>query len=572
MARGSADSTNSGKKIDLKQLNNRVAAMNAQRDNFSVVWREISDFVSPGRGLFDTTLPNQGEKKHLLLFDSTPSHSLGILAAGMQGGLTSPSKEWFRSVPASPELYDRHDVLLWCTDVDRIMYWAINRGGTYNATHTLYGETGAFGTGALIVEEDPADILLVKPFTAGEWSCEYGVNDRPTAFSRDFWMTAAQLRNAYGYDKLSDQAKRACDNNLFNEWFQVRHLICENKDYQEDSPLAKNMLYMSVYWELNGNTDEPLDVGGYREFPVMITRWDRVGADFYGRGPGWLALQESKTLQEMRKDTLKADKLQIQPPLTAPTAARKQRVSIYPGAIAYSDSDVTHRPIFQPNMDMNAHAASVIDSRDMIRKAFFADLFAMIAGMDNRDMTAREVAERHEEKMLILGPVIERLEQEFLTPFLRRVFLILDRRGFIPPPPAILRGKPLEFEYISLLAQAQRMVGISAIDRMVNMVGYIANVSPESMDVVNPDAMIREYARMVGATEKILRDPEEIAVMRGQRAQQQQQARQMAAAEAEAKTMKSATGSVKDLAGSPTQGGGSNALEGLLSAMGGGGA
>jgi len=46
-----------------------------------------------------------------------------------------------------------------------------------------------------------------------------------------------------------------------------------------------------------------------------------------------------------------------------------------------------------------------------IRQAFYADLFLMMAESDRREITAREIDERHEEKMLMLGPVLERLHK-----------------------------------------------------------------------------------------------------------------------------------------------------------------
>jgi DNA-binding IscR family transcriptional regulator len=48
------------------------------------------------------------------------------------------------------------------------------------------------------------------------------------------------------------------------------------------------------------------------------------------------------------------------------------------------------------------------------RGAYYADLFLMLANDDRSNVTATEIAERHEEKLLMLGPVLERLHNEML--------------------------------------------------------------------------------------------------------------------------------------------------------------
>ena len=52
------------------------------------------------------------------------------------------------------------------------------------------------------------------------------------------------------------------------------------------------------------------------------------------------------------------------------------------------------------------------DTQNAIKQGFFNDLFLMI--LSDKNMTATEVARRHEEKLAILGPVIERQNSEML--------------------------------------------------------------------------------------------------------------------------------------------------------------
>lgn len=551
------------KSPDLTKLARRLDQMNEQRDLQLPVYRDIAKYVAPGRGLFDRIEPNRGDRRDDELLDPTPALALNMLAAGMQGGMTSPSKQWFRVMTADAELADNSEVRVWCDDTERLMYWTIGRSNAYNGTHTAYSETAGFGTGAILVDDDPLSVINCRTFTAGEYSLEFGPHGRPTAFGRQYWMTAVQMREQFGEDNLTEAVKESLKAGKFNQWFLVDHLICPNEDYKDDSPLARNMEFLSVYWQHGKTSEAPLRVSGYREFPVMAPRWDVLGADYYGRGPGWYALGESKTLQEMRKDYLKAVKLGIQPPLWGPQDAKNQRVSLRPGDVTYSPGDIGLRSLYDVRFDVPGQLQAMADSRGQINRTFYADLFTMIAGMDNRDMTAREVAERHEEKMLMLGPVLERLETELLTPFLNRVFMILDRRGMIPPPPDVLKGQALKFEYISLLAQAQQMVGLVAIDRLVGFVGQVAGANPSVLDKLDFDECVDQYAQKLGAPARVVRGDEVVAEMRQQQAAQAAQMREMAAMQQAAQTAETGTKAVKDLADAPMQNGGS-ALDALV--------
>jgi hypothetical protein len=109
--------------------------------------------------------------------------------------------------------------------------------------------------------------------------------------------------------------------------------------------------------------------------------------------------------------------------------------------------------------------------------------------MDERNQraTAREVAERHEEKLIALGPTLERLHDELLDKLIERVFGICMRRGLIPPPPQELQGASVKVEYISIMAAAQRLLGVSAVERLASFAGNLAAAQPEALDKIDFD-------------------------------------------------------------------------------------
>jgi hypothetical protein len=147
----------------------------------------------------------------------------------------------------------------------------------------------------------------------------------------------------------------------------------------------------------------------------------------------------------------------------------------------------------------------------------------MMAESDRREITAREIDERHEEKMLMLGPVLERLHDELLDPLVRRVFNILSRNGRIPPPPRSIGTSNLQIEFISMLAQAQKAVATGAIERFWQFGAQIGAVKPEALDRLDPDGTMDAYADMTGVPTAVMVDLKKAEATRQARAKVQAQ-------------------------------------------------
>jgi hypothetical protein len=170
------------------------------------------------------------------------------------------------------------------------------------------------------------------------------------------------------------------------------------------------------------------------------------------------------------------------------------------------------------------------DIRQRIREAFFADLFLMLAITSNTQMTATEVAERHEEKLLMLGPVLERLHSEILSPLIEITFEQMIEAGIIPPAPEELQNRELNVEFVSMLAQAQRAIGTNSIDRYVMSLGVVAQMKPDVLDKFDADYWADAYSDMMGVDPRMVVPGDKVTLIRNQRAQQaasQQAAMQM---------------------------------------------
>jgi len=85
------------------------------------------------------------------------------------------------------------------------------------------------------------------------------------------------------------------------------------------------------------------------------------------------------------------------------------KASILPGDITYQDvreGQQGFKPVYQVDPRINELEQKQAQVRQRIQRAFYEDLFLMLANDYRNDRpTAREIDERHEEKLLALGPV-----------------------------------------------------------------------------------------------------------------------------------------------------------------------
>lgn len=518
-----------------RKLTHRLALLDADRERYRAHWVDIRDFLLPHHSIGLTGRASgakdqiDGGKKRSKILDHAPEHALHVLASGMQSGLTSPSRPWFRLALADKALMEQSDVKLWLEICEEQLRYVFSKSNLYRSFHQGYIELGAFGTWAQLIDEDFHTGINCRSFTIGEYWIGLNARLQVDVFYRSFWMTAYQLIEEYGLDNVSTKVKNAYETGNLTTLFEVVQAIEPNDDRLDLNDLSEKP-YRSVTFEAGGDDDRLLRVKGYEDFPVQAPRWSTVGAKTYGDSLAMANLGDIKMLQKIvEKQLVNLDKA-MNPPLKAPSSLKNDVVNVVPGGITFSD-DMAGRdnlsPLYQvPNLIEQAEA-KLNAVKLQISKGFYNDLFLMLANLDRRNMTATEVAERHEEKLLMLGPVLERLNNELLDPTVTRTFNVLLRTGMLPPPPPALQGQDIHIEYISILAQAQKLVGVTNVQQFAGFVGSLGAVHPEVFDNVNFDALVEDYADRVGVSPKIMRPPELVAQMRQAKAQQaamQQQA------------------------------------------------
>ncbi len=455
----------------------------------------------------------------------------------MMSGITSPSRKWFNLATPDPDLMEYGPVKVWLHQVSMAMNELFARSNLYNVLPTIYGENGIFGTACMAAMPDQQDLVRFYPFTVGSYYIANSARLQVDTVYREFRMTARQMAQQFGQEALSQTVRGMLDSKG-DSWIDVCHAIEPNDDRVSGRMDNKNMPYRSVYFEKNGDRDKVLRQSGFRDFPAMAPRWKLNGEDVYGTGPGSIAIGDTKALQLMERRKAEMVEKGVRPPMIAPESLRNQKASIVPGDITYVNVQQGMQG-FVPALTVDPGwltgiRGEIQAAEDKINTAFFVDLFLMVSQMDSV-RTATEIAVRKEEKMLMLGPVLERLNDELLDPLIDRTFgLMLEQsapiwaglmpgRPALPPPPKELAGMDLRVEYTSILAQAQKALGVSSIERTVGFAGNLAGMNPEVLDKLDMDQTLDEYAAMIGVPPTMLRSDDQIAQIRQQRAEAQAQ-------------------------------------------------
>jgi hypothetical protein len=516
----------------------RYVKLENDRTSWRNHWMELSDYLLPRRGRFLYTSQNdRGKKRHNKIIDSTGTQAIRTMAAGMMSGMTSPARPWFRFTTGDEATMDNHQVKVWLAEVERICRTILHKSNFYNVSFTVYSELGAFGTAPLYRQKSFDSVIRFRPFTAGEYVIaenDQGVID---TLGRSFTMTVSQviekfvIKSQHGVDDwtgVSRATRNLWNNKSYDELVPVIHMIEPRRKAERDPKSFSNvhMPFKSVYMEQGSDNDAVLFEGGFNRFPAYIPRWDVLQGDVYGRSPGMDSLGDIKQLQQQQKRKAQAIDKMVNPPMTAPTSLRGKPSSVLPGGTTYVDplqGGQGFAPAYLVQPRLGEMQQDIQEVQERIQRGFYADLFAMMINSDRRNITATEVIERQEEKLVLLGPVLQRLNVELLDPLLDDVFQFALEADLLPESPEELQGVDLRVEYVSLLAQAQQAVAASALERTLGFAGNLAAVFPEVSDNIDADAGLRQYAEILGNSPDLLRDSGQVEQLRADRAQAQQQ-------------------------------------------------
>ena len=490
----------------------RLSSMEASRNTWEDHWQEILDYVMP-RKADVTTVRSKGQKRTEVLFDSTAITANTLLAASLQGTLTSPSLPWFSIKLRDKALNEDRDTQLWLEDTARRMYDAFNDANFNTEVHEMYLDLTSIGTGCLFVEESIKGFedggVHFKTLHINEYYIQENVTGYIDTVYRKYKMSARQAVQEFGEDNLGEKVIDASKQKPEKEFVFI-HAVEPSIDYKRATGKTSTKL---PFHSCHVCQEDKMVVrtGGYNEFPYLVPRWSKATSEIYGRSPSYNALPDIKTLNKAVEIGLKAWAKAIDPPLLVQDDGVIGRVRTTPAGITVVRHDGAVKPL-------------VMSSNWQV-------------------------------------------QSEFLNPLIERVFGIMLRSGAILPPPEIIQESKIDIEYVGPLARSQRMEEANAIDRLYQLAMNIAQVDPSVMDNINHDEAVRLRATLLGVPNSILVSKDNVEEKREAQAQAQQQQQQMMMQQQQAQVAKTGAEAMKTASDPDTQANleeATSAVEGMI--------
>ena len=526
-------------------IKKRVDTLSQERGTWEVNWQEILDYVMP-RKADVVTLRTRGEKRTEVLFDSTAITANNLLAASLQGTLTSPSLPWFSIKLRDEELNEDRDVQLWLEDTARRMYDTFNETNFNTEVHEMYLDLCSIGTAALFVEEGSngfdTDGIHFNCLHIAEYYIQESIDGKVDTLYRKYKLTARQAVQEFGFDNVGEKIQTASKEKPDHK-FNFIHAVEPTADYERSTGKSATKL---KFHSCHVCEEDKMVVrtGGYNEFPYLVPRWSKATGEIFGRSPSFNALPDIKTLNKAVEIGLKAWAKAIDPPLLVQDDGVIGRVRMTPAGITVIRNDGAVKPL-QIGTNWQITDLKENQLRTAIRQAYYSDQLQLQEGPQ---MTATEVQVRYELMQRLLGPTLGRFQSEFLNPLIERVFGIMYRAGALLKEPDIIQGTKIDVEYLGPLARSQRMEESVAIERLYSLAMNIAQIDPAIMDNIDHDEAVRLRGKLLGVPKTVLRGKDDVDNMRTMRAEQAQMAQMAQEQQALGKAQKDQAQAAKILA------------------------
>lgn len=486
-------------------------------------WANLAQYILPRRSIWLTQStggqpsPNnmtRGRQINNAIKDPTATYATRVCAAGLMSGLASPSRPWFKVNTVMKNVELDSEGRAWMDAIEARLYTVLAGSNFYNAFAQECEDEVVFGTAPSIIYEDEKDLIRCYNPAIGEYYLASNAANRIDALYRQFVMTVSQIVDFFGVENCPPDVQQlwAAKGNELDVERIVAHSIEPNFDVGGCPKIPGKFTWREVYWVWGAGSRYPLSVRGFIDQPFTAARWSTQSNDAYGRSPGMDVLPDVIQLQVMTVRLSEAIEKQVRPPLLADMTMKNQPSSILPGHVTYG-VDISNgkgmRPIYEVMPDVKGLAELISQIEQRIKVGLFNDLFLMLEQAPNTKMTAYEVAQKVQEKLQVLGPVIENIITESLKPKLKRIYGIMLRKNMLPPMPDSMKGIAIDVEFISMLALAQKASATGGLERLIALIGNMAGVYPNLKYIVDEEAYVREFNDLLANPEKILRGPEQ---------------------------------------------------------------
>lgn len=564
----------------VNDINARMSALANYRLTWESDWSTVADYCLPDHQRFSPGNANgvaaydqfalgpTSVERGRIRYDDTALRAVDRLGSGMESLVTPQSGKWHGlalSNPLAPEATDEEkEYFERLRDYHFAMRYN-SRSGFIGAHQKALRSAIALGTGIVYVEEaiggdEVAVPALYRYLPLSECYLAVDAQGEPDTLYRRFTMTARQMVQRFGKDKVCEAVRRAANNQTDRDKnFVIIHAVQPRKEANNyGAGTAQNAPWSSCYVDRDNACI--LGESGFYEFPFIVYYWQPVEQNIpYAQSAVMNALSEIKGLNAMRKATLKGTQMYLDPPSMVAHDGVMNRPNLNPGRMNYGmlDSQGRARIQFLSNGTRPDFITEILKyDRDSVNDALYINMFQILINSPN--MTATEALIRANEKGELLGPAGSKI-QTAMARLVDREGGIIERKGAFRPgaalaPPRSLVGKSFHAAFTSPLDRLRMAAEGLGIQRTLQTLLPLAQIKPEVADNLDMDWTVRKVGEIEGAPQKmwVPVDQRDATRQQNQQMQAAQRAAELAKTGGEAaKNIVPAMGQMAQLAGLP---------------------
>lgn len=532
-----------------EEIIRRFDKMKSDRSTLDSTLQEVSDRVLPRKShITETYVPGKKRKVTKELVNDTAIFANQDMAGGLFAHLCSG--RWFGLKARDKARNEIESVKTWFMETTRILLEELAISNFNNEIYELLLDLGWCGTPCIGVLPGADTWLSFETYHFSQYCIAENSRKSVDTNYRKFKYTARQAVQEWGIENLGKAVQEAYNSDKKEDRdkeFEFIHALTPRAEHSDGYPALSTRQPIASEW-VDVKAKRIIKASGYYEMPKFSPRWVKCSGDVWGRSPGMSALATIKLINTMDADVVRAGQLQVAKPMLAPDDGFVGTVRIAPRSIIYYRKTLQGKDkpeVLDIGGKMDWSFALIDKKEDVVKKAFFNDLFVMLAEQTGTK-TAYEIAQRIEEKHSRVIAPIGRLQSELFNGLIRCCIGILGRGGRLPPVPAELSGQEYEIEYISKLALALRILEVRALTSGLDVMAPLAELKPDMMDNWDTDEIARGVPERIGWPVDWIRDVEERDDIREARAAQEQALQALQAITEAAKAAPGISGKVEE--------------------------
>lgn len=489
------------------QLLERFSKAKAHADLFIQLYEDAYTLVVPDREMHRNR--SAGTDKAIGVYDSSGMRAGDGFVNRFLSTVCPPYERW-AELTAGPAIGDEiRDTLNEGLELITQQVFSAIQSSNFNTAAGEFAYDVGVGTGAMLVLDNddlkrPFKIVVVNP-------AQLVLEDNPFGeiclIGRKFEIPARDIKQYYPDAKLPDGIMDDPDKKIC--FIEVTY-----HDYQSDT-----WYYDAIIEDKKTRVVERV----YPENPWIILRWSKVPGESFGRGPFVKALPDLKTLNKVREMSLMGLQLSIMGVFTGVSGevTNVDNLILEPGSIITVDRNSgPNGPSLSPLQVGGNAQIQYLEQENLemsIRELLYDNRLPPEAGPVK---SATEIVERIKQLQTDVGAAFGRIMGEFVTPFIKRIVGIMQRKGLITLPEGMtLDNLFLKVELLSPIARSQKFNDIQAV---VNALQIAYSIDPQGQVlplIYDLEKVHRYIAENAGVPATLIMSEDEAELKKAQIAQ-----------------------------------------------------